>query len=99
MINKIFTVYDVKAKAYITPFFIPEEGMATRLFEQSVNNTEHQFGKAPHDYTLFIVGTFDDSNAEIKYQTPQSLGNGLEFVATQPTNTDNVQPIQQGTAS
>lgn len=81
MILKIFTTYDSKAKAFMAPFYMHEEGMATRIFQQAVTDETHQFGKAPQDYTLFHVGQFDDSNATFTTQAPISLGNGVEFLS------------------
>ncbi|AXL15310.1 nonstructural protein [Microviridae sp.] len=78
---KIFTIFDQKAKAFITPFFLPEEGMAIRTFTDCVNDKEHQFGKHPQDYTLFNVGAWADNTAQIiMNEAPIVLGNGVEFV-------------------
>ena len=53
MINKIFAVYDDKAKAFINPFFLPEIGIAVREFCNCANNPDHAFCRNPGDYTLF----------------------------------------------
>ena len=57
MKHNIFSVYDEKAQAFLPPFFLPEVGMATRIFGDCVNSDEHQFGKHPTDYTLFHLGS------------------------------------------
>lgn len=80
MQNKIFTIYDSKAKAYITPFFMHEEGMAIRVFSDCINDTTHQFGKHPEDYTLFTIGSWDDQKSKFLTTNPIALGNGVEFV-------------------
>lgn len=83
MIHKIFTIHDAAAKAYLAPFFLPEEGQSIRGFTTAVNNPEHSFGQWPKDYTLFTIGTFDDETGNITmYQTHKPLGNGLSFVQT-----------------
>lgn len=80
MIHKIFTIYDEKAKAYLPPFFLPQEGMAVRTFKDCINSDTHQFGANPHDYTLFTLGHWDDNTAEINILgRSQALGNGVEF--------------------
>ncbi|AXL14819.1 nonstructural protein [Microviridae sp.] len=76
----IFSIYDEKAQAFITPFALPQAGMAMRTFADCCNNPEHAFGKHPHDYTLFQIGEFDDETAAIT-PTKKPLGNGVEFVA------------------
>ena len=79
MINKLFAIHDQKARAYLAPFTFSKEGQALRLFTDSIQNPEHQFSRHPEDYTLFLLGEFDDETGKIKPNTPQSLGNGVEF--------------------
>jgi len=80
MNQKIFTIFDSKAHAYLLPFFLPEQDMAMRTFLDCVNDDNHQFGKHPEDYTLFNIGSWDDEKAKFLTNNPISLGNGLEFV-------------------
>lgn len=81
MLLKVFTVYDVKAKAYLPPFFLPEMGMATRAFGDCVQDAKHMFGKHPADYTLFCVGTFDDATGLFALEsTLLCVAHGLELV-------------------
>jgi len=61
----IFSVYDLKAKAYLPPFFLPKEEMAVRVFTDCVNDPTHQFSKHPNDYTLFKLGDFNDDTGEL----------------------------------
>ncbi len=80
MILKIFTIHDSKAGAFLPPFYLPQQGMAIRTFGDCVNDGKHEFSKHPEDYTLFLLGTFDDNTAKTKAKTPESIGNGLEFL-------------------
>ncbi|AXL14764.1 nonstructural protein [Microviridae sp.] len=78
---KIFTIYDQKAHAYITPFFLPEEAMAIRTFGDCCNDKSHQFGRHPEDYTLFNIGAWADNTAQIVMNNaPITICNGLEMV-------------------
>lgn len=78
---EVFSVYDSKAQAYLPPFFLPKPAMAIRIFTECVNSPEHQFGKHPADYTLFHVGSFDDTDGDIISIDPQkNLGNGLHLL-------------------
>ncbi|AJK28272.1 putative nonstructural protein [Eel River basin pequenovirus] len=65
MMLVICTVFDQKADAYLPPFFLPNEQMAQRAFMDSVGDTNHAFCAHPEDYTLHLVGRFDDATAEI----------------------------------
>jgi hypothetical protein len=81
MLLKIFTVFDCKAEAYLQPFFMKSKGEAIRAFSDTSNDQNHNFGKHPEDFTLFELGTYDESNASIEMlSTPQSLGKAIEFV-------------------
>lgn len=62
---KIFSVFDVKAKAYLPPFFLPEEAMAVRTFKDCANDKAHAFGLHPEDYSLFRLGEFDSLSGEL----------------------------------
>lgn len=81
MIQKMFTIYDEKAQAYLPPFFLHADGMAMRTFADCVNSNDHQFGKHPQDYTLFTIGEFDDAlGGLVVFDHRKMLGNGVEFI-------------------
>lgn len=77
---EIFSVYDSKARSFLPPFFLPQVGMATRIFQNCANDPGHQFGANPSDYTLFHLGNFDDESAAVDIKiTPENLGIAQEF--------------------
>lgn len=78
---KIFSVYDVKAEIYHPPFYYNQVGQALRTFTDCINSNDHQFGAHPSDYSLFLLGSFDDGHGIFKSHAPKSLGNGVEFIA------------------
>lgn len=102
MIIKMFSIFDAKAKAYITPFFMPTAGMAVRTFSDMINDNTCAFSKHPEDYTLFNLGSLDDSTALITLeQTPMVMHNGITLV-TQPEDDNEIQhgtPILSSTES
>ncbi len=82
MKHKVFSIFDVKASAYLPPFFMPEQAMAVRVFSDCVNSDDHQFGKHPGDYTLFEMGVWDDVNCSLKCpEGAAKVVNGLEVVS------------------
>lgn len=84
MLVKVFTIYDSKAEAYLQPFFMKSKGEAIRAITACVEDSQHNFCKYAEDFTLFEIGTFDDSNAFITvYESKQSLGCLLEFKKSQ----------------
>lgn len=87
MIHKLFTIHDAAAQAYLPIFMLHAEGIAIRTFTDCCNDPTHQFCKHPADYTLMVIGEFDDNSGKITtLQTQKPLGNGLSFmVKQQPT--------------
>jgi len=80
MIHKMFTVYDSKSETYTPPFFDHAPGRALRTFSDCCNDSGHQFGKHPEDYTLFECGEFDDSTGSITQDNIESLAQGLQLL-------------------
>ena len=79
VIVKVFSVYDCKAEAYMMPQYYHTSGVAERAFKQAVNSEDTQFYTNPQDFTLFELGTFDDSRAEFFiYNTPISVVTALQ---------------------
>lgn len=77
---KMFCVYDSKALAYMSPFFMSSIGQATRAFGDTCNDKGSGFNKHPEDYTLFYVGDWNDTNASFQpLKTPTSLGLAIEY--------------------
>lgn len=90
MILQIFTVYDSKAEAYLPPFYLSTKGQAIRAFTDTANDPNHTFYKHPEDYTLFLLGQFEDGNASFHLQkTPIAMGKAIEFKTTRELPFDN----------
>lgn len=84
MKQKIFTVFDVKAQAYMTPFFMQSTGQAVRAFEDTVNDPKSAFNKHPEDYTLFETGIYDDATSLItNHDALVSLGTALSMIISE----------------
>ncbi len=84
MIQKMFTIQDAAADAYLTPFFLHREAMAKRQFADCVNEKQHQFGKHPAHYNLILIGEFDDQTGQItKYDLIKPLGNGIQYIVSE----------------
>ncbi|QXP07884.1 MAG: nonstructural protein [Arizlama microvirus] len=82
---KIFAIFDIKANAYLQPFFLPTNGMAIRSFETACNDNTTQFNRHPMDYTLFELGSFDDSSGALNsLSVPIPLGSAKEYIKPSP---------------
>lgn len=89
---KMFTVFDSKAETYLRPFSMGSTGEAIRGFITTLNSPDTEFCKYPADFTLFEIGTFDETTCKISLlPTLENLGNGLHLKA-------KYQPEAQGNA-
>lgn len=80
---QICAIYDSKAEAWLNPMVFQSNGQALRSFEDAVKNTESDFGRHPEDYSLFLLGSFEQRNGEIQVQVPMvHLANGMDVVQT-----------------
>ena len=81
MIINLYSVFDAATNAYLQPMYALSKGQIIRGITEAVNDPKHDFCKYARDYTLFELGTFDDSTAKFNLlPTPRSLGLLVEFV-------------------
>lgn len=78
---QIFSIYDEKAKAYVNTFFQPHVGQALRAFVNTTKDPKTQIHNNPEDFSLYHIGEFDDSSANIKsFNEPRFLSKATEHV-------------------
>lgn len=90
MKTMMFSVFDIKAAVYGTPFFMPREAAAIRAFGDLVNDERSTVSKHPEDYVLFHIGDFEDDTANIEVVKPRSLVTGASMV--RPTSVERFGP-------
>lgn len=73
MILLVFTVYDQAVKAYNAPMFMRSKGEALRSFADAANDEKSNIHRFSRDYSLWYVGTFDDSNCAFEVVPPERL--------------------------
>lgn len=76
MIMVVAAVYDSKVGAYLPPFFVVNQAVAQRSFADIAKHPDHQIARNPTDYSLFIIGSYNDETAEIR-MFPQHINLGL----------------------
>ena len=83
MLFGIFSIYDSAIATWRPPVYARNKGEILRMFIDSVNNPQTDYGKHPSDYTLFEIGTFDDDKCYFNlHKAPVKLGTALEFLKT-----------------
>lgn len=81
---RMFAIYDSKAEAFDRPFVFQTLGQALRGFTDAVKDPSHHFAKHPEDYSLFELGTYDESSALIEqHKAPVRVVTALECVKQQ----------------
>ncbi len=61
MILKAYCIYDSCAAVFQRPFFSQSDPLAQRAFCDLVSDAQHPVAMHPEDYSLWVVGSFDDS--------------------------------------
>lgn len=76
----LVTVYDKALGCYQPPFSVRAKGEAIRNFQDATNNPQNnQLHLHPDDFELYIIGTYDDTNARITSHEPQLLATGAQL--------------------
>ena len=78
----VFSLFDSQTKTYERPFMARAKGEALRLFADAVNSSEKTpYSKHPEDYTLFLLGSWDDDDASYEMcPAPERLICGHELI-------------------
>ena len=90
----IYAIFDNAAKAYMSPFFMHNHGLATRAFSDQVNaQQENQISLHPEQFALFHIGEYNDETGHIEpLATPDPLGRGNQF-KSQNENIDKLEEL------
>ncbi len=74
MNQRVFSIFDSKADAFLQPFFATTKGVAIRQFSGAVNQDGHELNKYTEDYTLFELGDFNEKNGLLQpHESPRSV--------------------------
>lgn len=73
MLMKVFSARDMKAEAFLQPFFMPTQGSAIRAFGDACEKQDSPFFQHPNDYVLYEIGSYDDSDAMLVALNPVKM--------------------------
>jgi hypothetical protein len=65
MIVKLFAVLDTASGVYDGPVPAQTETLANRNFQDMIQNPKSPMNKHPEDFSLWLVGTWNDATGEI----------------------------------
>lgn len=60
-----YVVYDRAAEAFSQPMFVINEAVMLRILKNCLQNPEHNYAMNPDDFTLYLMGEFDDNTGVI----------------------------------
>lgn len=58
-IEKMYGIYDLKARQYEQPLYLPHHAAAIRMVKDIMDNPKSIIGKYPEDFELHYMGTYD----------------------------------------
>lgn len=77
---KIFSILDVKAKAYLQPVFFANRDVAIRSCQSMLKSKDNQFVEYPEDYSLYELGEFDSmTGVIIAHSVPLLVGQLVDY--------------------
>jgi len=74
MITKVVAIFDKKTKCFTPPYHSKTKGEALRSFMEIVKNPQTLINKYPEDYTLYLLGEFDDNLGQFYQNTVIEVG-------------------------
>jgi len=93
---KSYAIYDSKTKTFDRPMFMLTNGQAIRGWETVCNDEKSDYYKYPDDFTLFEIGSYDDSKGNFtNLMTPVSLGLAAQYKKPPEKNTPLEEHIAQ----
>lgn len=78
--NILYAILDNKAEFYRGPYCARSRAEALRDFQRVANETETQIGRHPEDFTLYVIGEFNDITGEVIPHAHASLGKAVDYV-------------------
>lgn len=83
MLLGMYTLLDLKAGAYLRPFFLRSDAEAIRAMLEGAKDKTQMLGQYPQDFVLYRVGTFDEATARVEPCAPFALGNPIVAMMTE----------------
>lgn len=79
----VVSIFDSAAQAFTQPGFVLATGLAVREFTDQANKSDSQVSKHPSDYSLFLLGQFDDASGSFALeQQPRILARAVDVITS-----------------
>lgn len=80
----VFSVYDSKGEFFERFYDFKSKGEALRWFQDMANDKKTRIGLHPEDYSLFLIGFWNENKGIITPVTHISLGIAIQYVQDVP---------------
>lgn len=90
---KCFAILDMKAEVFQRPFFESNEKTAQRAFEIASHDEATLLGQATEDFSLWLVGEFDDQAGVLMPIEPRMVLRGVDL-AMSKSRGEFVEPMR-----
>lgn len=81
MMLKAYAFFDMKIGIYSSPFFVLHEGQAIRTAQELSSDLQTTIGRHPADYSLHLVGEFNDNTGVLSGVGPAVVVTCASLVA------------------
>lgn len=78
---RVYSIKDEKSLSFNTPFFALSDGVAIRNFMDLANDVQTLVCKHPEDFSLWLIGIFDETSGELSPVERKHLIDASAFVA------------------
>ncbi len=77
---RMYAVFDKAISAFNSPFTARTDGEAKRSFASAVADERGQIGRHRADFSLFVVGEYDDSLGAVAAWPPQCMAEAVSVL-------------------
>lgn len=88
MNTNLYSIRDTKLNSYDMPWSSQNDDTAKRLMARMLKHIP-LMEENPQDFDLYLIGHYDDTNAQIKTCSVQFIASGLELTLTPPRDDPN----------
>lgn len=76
----IYSIFDRKALAFLTPYLCQNDAVALRMFEGAVMDRQTAMAQFPEDYVLYRCGMFATDDGRVVGQEPMVIGDAVSVL-------------------
>jgi len=96
MFKLMFSIFDSKANCFTCPQPARSQGEAVRIFSDEANNPKSVISQHPEDFSLILVGEFNEQTGVFTPVNHTNLGNASGYKNLSKACIASVNPLPEG---